>query len=219
MSGSWPVSGWADRRVLITGGAGFLGSNLAHALAERGARLTLIDSFEPDGGANAANLAGLPDSVRLVRGDLRTLEGLERLLGETGLPGSALELLVDEAGADDAAAAIATVQALRALGATVTLQGLAQASASLAALPQYRADRVLVARRFVEQLPDHDPHRLLVHAVVSLAATQGLEVHAEGVDTPGQRAALAALGVSAIEGAEAGACTPDSPSAPAFPPA
>ena len=83
MSGSWPVSGWADRRVLITGGAGFLGSNLAHALAERGARLTLIDSFEPDGGANAANLAGLPDTVRLVRGDLRALEGLERLLGET----------------------------------------------------------------------------------------------------------------------------------------
>lgn len=144
---------------------------------------------------------------------------VQRLLDETGLPGRALELLVDEAGADDTAAAIATVQALRALGAVVTLQGLAQASASLAALPQYRADRVLVARRFVEQLPDHDPHRLLVHAVVSLAATQGLEVHAEGVDTPGQRAALAALGVSAIEGAEAGACTPDSPSGSAFPPA
>lgn len=139
---------------------------------------------------------------------------MQLLLDETGLPGSALELLVDEAAAGDTAAAVASVQALRALGAAVTLQGLAQASASLAALPQYRADRVLVARRFVEQLPDHDPHRLLVQAVVSLAGTQGLEVHAEGVDTPGQRAALAALGVSAIEGAEAGAITRDPPVAP-----
>ena len=74
---------WAGRRVLITGGAGFLGSNLAHALAGRGARLTLIDSFEPDGGANEANLEDMPGEVRLVRGDLRTLDGLERLLGET----------------------------------------------------------------------------------------------------------------------------------------
>lgn len=74
---------WRGRRVLVTGGAGFLGSNLAHALAERGARLTLIDSFEPDGGANAANLEGLPESTRLIRGDLRVMEGLERLVGET----------------------------------------------------------------------------------------------------------------------------------------
>lgn len=74
------AAGWAGRRVLVTGGAGFLGANLAHALAERGARLTLVDSFEADGGANAANLEGLPGSAQLVRGDLRTMAGLEALL-------------------------------------------------------------------------------------------------------------------------------------------
>lgn len=71
---------WEGRRALITGGAGFLGSNLAHALAQLGARLTLLDSFEPDGGANEANLAGIEGEVHLVRGDLRTLGNLEELL-------------------------------------------------------------------------------------------------------------------------------------------
>ncbi|MEK0081916.1 NAD-dependent epimerase/dehydratase family protein [Benzoatithermus flavus] len=71
---------WQGRRVLVTGGAGFLGSNLAHALARRGAVLTLVDSFEPDGGANAANLEGIEGEICLVRGDLRTLENLAELL-------------------------------------------------------------------------------------------------------------------------------------------
>lgn len=73
-------TGWQGRRVLITGGAGFLGSNLAHRLAELGAQLTIVDAFVPDGGANLANLEGLATEPRLVEGDLRTMDGLEALL-------------------------------------------------------------------------------------------------------------------------------------------
>jgi nucleoside-diphosphate-sugar epimerase len=74
---------WKDRNVLVTGGAGFLGSNLCLALAERGARVTALDGFLEGGGANPANLEG--SKVNLVRGDLRTLdlrplcEGVETL--------------------------------------------------------------------------------------------------------------------------------------------
>ena len=64
--------GWHGRRVLVTGGAGFLGSNLCHALAERGARVTALDGFLFGGGANAANLADAP--VELVRGDIREID-------------------------------------------------------------------------------------------------------------------------------------------------
>lgn len=63
---------WRRKRVLVTGGAGFLGSNLCHALSALGARVTALDAMLPDGGANPANLEGA--GVMLVRGDLRDTE-------------------------------------------------------------------------------------------------------------------------------------------------
>ena len=63
---------WHGKRVLVTGGAGFLGANLALALAERGAKVTALDGFLFGGGANPANLAGSP--VELVRGDIRDID-------------------------------------------------------------------------------------------------------------------------------------------------
>src|SRR6201996_2187 len=63
---------WSGERVLVTGGAGFLGSNLALALAARGARVIALDGFLFGGGANPANLAD--SGVDLVRGDIRELD-------------------------------------------------------------------------------------------------------------------------------------------------
>ena len=63
---------WQGRRVLVTGGAGFLGSNLCHALAQRGARVVALDGFLFGGGANPANLADAP--IELVRGDIREID-------------------------------------------------------------------------------------------------------------------------------------------------
>lgn len=64
---------WKDRRVLITGGAGFLGSTLAHRLSALGAMVTVVDSFLPEGGAHPFNLDGL-DRLNLVRGDIGALD-------------------------------------------------------------------------------------------------------------------------------------------------
>ncbi len=67
---------WRGKKVLVTGGAGFLGANLCHALAARGARVTALDGFLFGGGANAANLdsdAAAP-AVDLVRGDIREID-------------------------------------------------------------------------------------------------------------------------------------------------
>ena len=63
---------WKNRRVFVTGGAGFLGSNLCHTLAAAGARVTALDAMSEEGGANPRNLDGA--GVMLVRGDLRDTE-------------------------------------------------------------------------------------------------------------------------------------------------
>jgi nucleoside-diphosphate-sugar epimerase len=56
-------------KVLVTGGAGFIGSNLAHALLERGDDVRVLDNFST---GNRANLEGL--DVEIVEGELRSYE-------------------------------------------------------------------------------------------------------------------------------------------------
>jgi len=63
---------WNRRKVFVTGGAGFLGSNLCHALAQRGARVVALDGFLFGGGANPRNLDGA--EVDFVRGDIREID-------------------------------------------------------------------------------------------------------------------------------------------------
>jgi len=63
---------WYRRKVFVTGGAGFLGSNLCHALAQRGARVVALDGFLFGGGANPRNLDGA--DVDFVRGDIRDID-------------------------------------------------------------------------------------------------------------------------------------------------
>ena len=59
---------WAGRKVLITGGAGFLGSNVARSLASAGADVIAIDRFLAEGGANRWNLEGT--TARLIEADI-----------------------------------------------------------------------------------------------------------------------------------------------------
>ena len=63
---------WQGRRVLVTGGAGFLGSGLSLALTLRGASVVAVDALLPDSGANRRHLSG--SEVELVVADLRTAD-------------------------------------------------------------------------------------------------------------------------------------------------
>jgi len=62
---------YSNKKVLITGGLGLIGSNLAHQLVRLGAKITILDAFLPNHGANLFNLKGIKKEIRLVKGDIR----------------------------------------------------------------------------------------------------------------------------------------------------
>jgi UDP-glucose 4-epimerase len=59
------------KRALITGGLGFLGSNLAIRLVELGAQVTIMDCMLPDHGANLFNIEPIKDCVKVTFTDIR----------------------------------------------------------------------------------------------------------------------------------------------------
>ncbi|MDO8451790.1 MAG: GDP-mannose 4,6-dehydratase [bacterium] len=71
---------WKDKRVLITGGLGFVGSTLALALVDRGARVTILDNLAAHQGGNRFNISPIKKDVDVVIGDIRDAELIGRLV-------------------------------------------------------------------------------------------------------------------------------------------
>ncbi len=80
MSSQQVASELSDARVLITGGAGFIGSNLARELVDAGSHVTIIDSLIPEYGGNMENLAGIVDRVALNISDIRDPHSIRALV-------------------------------------------------------------------------------------------------------------------------------------------
>ena len=62
---------YRGRSVMITGGLGFIGSNLARQLVGLGARVLLIDSLISDYGGNLFNIEGIEDRLKVNVADVR----------------------------------------------------------------------------------------------------------------------------------------------------
>jgi UDP-glucose 4-epimerase len=71
---------YRGRRVLLTGGLGFIGSNLVRRLVEIGAQVTALDSLIPEYGGNLFNLAGVEDDVRINVSDVRDAHSMRYLV-------------------------------------------------------------------------------------------------------------------------------------------
>lgn len=73
-------SEFSGRRVLITGGLGFIGSNLAHRLVQSNAEVTLVDSLIPEYGGNLFNIADIRDQVCVNIADVRDEHSMRYLV-------------------------------------------------------------------------------------------------------------------------------------------
>ena len=68
------------RRVLVTGGLGFIGSNLAHRLVALGADVLLVDSLIPDYGGNLFNIHDIRNAVTINISDVRDASSMDYLV-------------------------------------------------------------------------------------------------------------------------------------------
>ena len=74
---------YKNRKVLVTGGLGFIGGNLSLRLAEEGARVTIVDSAEAGCGANPFNIEPVRDRVTLLRSNIGEPESFHDEIRET----------------------------------------------------------------------------------------------------------------------------------------
>ena len=108
-------------RVLITGGAGFIGSNLAHALVARGDSVAVLDNFTT---GRRANLAALAGQIDLFEGDIRdrallaqAMHDADFVLHQAALPSVARSVEDPEASHDvNVNGTLFVLQAARACG-------------------------------------------------------------------------------------------------------
>ncbi len=74
------IKGLKNKEVLITGGLGFIGSNLAIALVRLGARVTIIDNMLPRQGGNLFNIKDIADKVKVNFSDVRNELSMNHLV-------------------------------------------------------------------------------------------------------------------------------------------
>src|SRR3989339_1152618 len=69
-----------NKNVLITGGLGFIGSNLTIRLVELGANVTILDTLIPEFGGNKFNILPVKHKVKVKIGDMRNPATIKRVV-------------------------------------------------------------------------------------------------------------------------------------------
>ena len=69
-----------NKKILITGGLGFIGSNLTRRLVEQGNTITVVDSLIPEYGGNLRNLHDIQDKITVSLSDVRDVPSINNLI-------------------------------------------------------------------------------------------------------------------------------------------
>lgn len=76
---------YRGKKALITGGLGFIGSSLAHALLDVDAEVTLVDNLMPEGGANWFNINQTKNKIETKIADIKDTERIKNLIKDRQL--------------------------------------------------------------------------------------------------------------------------------------
>ena len=120
---------------------------------------------------------------------------IDQILVDTQLPAHRLKLEITESAImenSDSAAKI--LEQLRARNIHLSIDDFGTGYSSLSYLNRFPVNTLKVDRSFVSRLDSDEPNIAIVQAIVTLAQTMGMDVVAEGIETPEQQQQLKNLG-------------------------
>lgn len=80
MNKEYKLNNMGGQNVLITGGLGFIGSNIAQKLTSLGAKATILDACLDPYGWNFANIKKIKKKITFVKGDIRDLDLMKKIV-------------------------------------------------------------------------------------------------------------------------------------------
>jgi EAL domain-containing protein (putative c-di-GMP-specific phosphodiesterase class I) len=170
-------------------------SGLVVALGEWMLRESCRRALGWDGLRVSVNVSGR----QIADGSL--VASVTRALEESGLPPHRLQLeLTETVLMDDIDGHVALMHELKAMGVSLALDDFGKGYSSLSYLHRFPVDRIKIDRAFVRGLPESRADVAIVSAVLSFAGALGMEVVAEGVETPAHVEALVGLGCRHAQG-------------------
>ena len=153
---------------------------------------------------HAADLAGKSVAVNIAARQLRDrriVDVVGGALRDTGLDPSCLELEITESSIMvDLDHASSLMRELKGLGVSISIDDFGTGYSSLSALRNFPVDKLKIDRSFVHEIETDQSAAAVALAVISFARTLGMQVNAEGVETPEQLAFLQGLGCHLYQG-------------------
>ena len=138
-------------------------------------------------------------AVQLSRGHL--VELVKEALQETGIAPGLLELEITESSVMlDREKSFETLGQLKALGVSLSIDDFGTGYSSLAYLQQLEVNKLKIDIAFVRDMTTNSHNASIIKAVIALGHSLGLEIIAEGVETPGQARQLRALRCDVMQG-------------------
>jgi len=129
------------------------------------------------------------------------VEEVRRILASSGADPARLKIeLTEVAVVDDVGDTFEKMRALKSLGIGFALDDFGTGYSSLSYLTRLPLDQLKIDKSFVINLPDNRNDAIIAQTIITMAASLGLEVIAEGVETRIQRAFLERHGCTLFQG-------------------